>query len=140
VRDILPLVTCPVTSYGLSEDAEVRAVDVRAVGTQMHFTVQRRNGVTLPDLQVVLNLAGEHNVLNALAVIAVAAELNVPDEALLRALAGFTGVGRRFQRLQLDHLTNWVSRELHPVENMPDYGGWVPTGRALSQRPPPRCT
>ena len=98
VRDILPLVTCPVTSYGLSEDAEVRAVDVRAVGTQMHFTVQRRNGVTLPDLQVVLNLAGEHNVLNALAVIAVAAELNVPDEALLRALAGFTGVGRRFQR------------------------------------------
>ena len=98
VRDILPLVTCPVTSYGLSEDAEVRAVDVRAVGTQMHFTVQRRNGVTLPDLQVVLNLAGEHNVLSALAVIAVAAELNVPDEALLRALAGFTGVGRRFQR------------------------------------------
>ena len=98
VRDILPLVTCPVTSYGLSEDAEVRAVDVRAVGTQMHFTVQRRNGVTLPDLQVVLNLAGEHNVLNALAVIAVAAELNVPDEDLLRALAGFTGVGRRFQR------------------------------------------
>ena len=98
VRDIVPLVTCPVTSYGLSEDAEVRAVDVRAVGTQMHFTVQRRNGVTLPDLQVVLNLAGEHNVLNALAVIAVAAELNVPDEALLRALAGFTGVGRRFQR------------------------------------------
>ncbi|WP_287966397.1 UDP-N-acetylmuramate--L-alanine ligase [Diaphorobacter sp.] len=98
VRDILPLVTCPVTSYGLSEDAEVRAVDVRAVGTQMHFTVQRRNGVTLPDLQVVLNLAGEHNVLNALAVIAVAAELNLPDEALLRALAGFTGVGRRFQR------------------------------------------
>ncbi|MGX5664009.1 UDP-N-acetylmuramate--L-alanine ligase [Diaphorobacter nitroreducens] len=98
VRDILPLVTCPVTSYGLSEDAEVRAVDVRAVGTQMHFTVQRRNGVTLPNLQVVLNLAGEHNVLNALAVIAVAAELNVPDEALLRALAGFTGVGRRFQR------------------------------------------
>jgi hypothetical protein len=49
-------------------------------------------------------------------------------------------LGRRFQRLQLDHLTNWVSRELHPVENMPDYGGWVPTGRALSQRPPPRCT
>lgn len=98
VRDILPLVTCPVTSYGLSEDAEVRAVDVRAVGTQMHFTVQRRNGVTMPDLQVVLNLAGEHNVLNALAVIAVAAELNLPDEALLRALAGFTGVGRRFQR------------------------------------------
>ncbi|WP_406624338.1 UDP-N-acetylmuramate--L-alanine ligase [Acidovorax sp. SDU_ACID1] len=97
IRDILPSVTCPVTRYGLSHDAEVRAIDVRAVGTQMHFTVQRRNGVTLPDLQVKLNLAGEHNVLNALAAIAVAVELNVPDDALLRALATFTGVGRRFQ-------------------------------------------
>ncbi|WOO34251.1 UDP-N-acetylmuramate--L-alanine ligase [Diaphorobacter limosus] len=97
IRDILPRVTCPVTSYGLAEDAEVRAVDVRAVGTQMQFTVLRRNGVTLPDLQVELNLPGEHNVLNALATIAVATELNVPDEAVLRALAGFTGVGRRFQ-------------------------------------------
>jgi UDP-N-acetylmuramate--alanine ligase len=97
IRDILPSVTCPVTRYGRSEDAEVRAIDVRAVGTQMHFTVQRRNGVTLPDLQVKLNLAGEHNVLNALAAIAVAVELNVPDDALLRALATFTGVGRRFQ-------------------------------------------
>ncbi|MBS0294327.1 MAG: UDP-N-acetylmuramate--L-alanine ligase [Proteobacteria bacterium] len=98
IRDILPRVNCPITSYGLSEDAEVRAVNVRAVGTQMHFTVLRRNGVTLPDLDVVLNLVGEHNVLNALATIAVATELNVPDEAVLRALAAFTGVGRRFQR------------------------------------------
>ena len=58
----------------------------------------RRNGVTLPDLDVVLNLPGMHNVLNALSAIAVAVELNVPDDALLRALAGFKGVGRRFQR------------------------------------------
>jgi UDP-N-acetylmuramate--alanine ligase len=65
VREILPHVTCPVTSYGFSEDAQVRAVNVRAEAGQMHFTVQRRNGVTLPDLEVVLNLAGEHNVLNA---------------------------------------------------------------------------
>ncbi|MBS0392949.1 MAG: UDP-N-acetylmuramate--L-alanine ligase [Proteobacteria bacterium] len=98
IRDILPRVNCPITSYGLSEDAEVRAINVRAVGTQMHFTVLRRNGVTLPDLDVVLNLAGAHNVLNALATIAVATELNVPDDAVLRALASFTGVGRRFQR------------------------------------------
>ncbi len=98
VRSIIPQVTCPVTSYGFSPDAQVRALDVRAVNGQMHFTVQRRNGVTLPDLQVVLNLPGEHNVLNALSAIAVAVELNVPDEALLRALAQFKGVGRRFQR------------------------------------------
>jgi UDP-N-acetylmuramate--alanine ligase len=98
VRAIVPQVTCPVTSYGFDEGAEVRAVDVRAVDGQMHFTVQRRNGLVLPDLHVVLNLAGRHNVLNALSAIAVATELNVDDAAVLRALAGFKGVGRRFQR------------------------------------------
>ncbi len=97
VRDILPNVTCPVTTYGFEEGAQVRAIDVRAVGEQMHFTVQRRNGVTLPDLAVVLNLPGRHNVLNALAAIAVAVELNVTDAAVVRALADFRGVGRRFQ-------------------------------------------
>jgi UDP-N-acetylmuramate--alanine ligase len=97
VRSILPNVTCPVTSYGFEEGAEVRAVDVRAVGGQMHFTVQRRNGVTLPDMGVVLNLAGRHNVLNALAAISVAVELNIADAAVQRALANFGGVGRRFQ-------------------------------------------
>jgi len=98
VRAIVPQVTCPVTSYGFEEGAEVRAVDVRAVDGQMHFTVQRRNGLVLPDLHVVLNLAGRHNVLNALSAIAVATELNISDDAVLRALAGFKGVGRRFQR------------------------------------------
>ena len=98
IREIMPRVQCPITSYGFGEDAQVRAVDVRAVDGQMHFTVQRRNGVTLPDLPVVLNLAGEHNVLNALSAIAVAVELGIPDEALLRGLAQFKGVGRRFQR------------------------------------------
>ena len=97
VRDILPKVTCPVTTYGFDEGAQVRAVDVRAVDDKMHFTVQRRNGVTLPDIAVVLNLPGRHNVLNALSAIAVAVELNVPDVAVLRALADFKGVGRRFQ-------------------------------------------
>jgi UDP-N-acetylmuramate--alanine ligase len=97
VRSIVPDVQCPVTTYGLNDGAQVRATDVKAVGAQMHFTVQRRNGITLPDLQVKLNLAGMHNVLNALAAIAVAVELNVPDEALLKALVEFKGVGRRFQ-------------------------------------------
>ena len=98
VRDIVPQVTCPITSYGFDEGAQVRAVDVRAVDGQMHFTVQRRNGVVLPDLPVVLNLPGRHNVLNALSAIAVAVELSLPDAAVQRALAGFKGVGRRFQR------------------------------------------
>ena len=98
VREIVPQVSCPVTSYGFNEDAQVRAVDVRAVGGQMHFTVQRRNGVTLPDLPITLNLPGEHNVRNALSVIAMAVELNIPDDAVQRGLADFKGVGRRFQR------------------------------------------
>jgi UDP-N-acetylmuramate--alanine ligase len=98
VRDIVDQVTCPITSYGFNEDAQVRAVNVRAVDGQMHFTVQRRNGVVLPDLEVVLNLPGLHNVLNSLSAIAVAVELNVADTAVLKALAEFKGVGRRFQR------------------------------------------
>ena len=97
VRDIVPQVSCPITSYGFGEEAQVRAINVRAVGAQMHFTAQRRNGVILPDLEVVLNLAGRHNVLNALAAIAIAVELNVPDAAVQKALADFSGVGRRFQ-------------------------------------------
>jgi len=97
VREIVPEMSCPITSYGLNEAAQVRAIDVRAVGAQMHFTAQRRNGVKLPDLDIVLNLAGQHNVLNALAAIAIAAELNVPDAAVQKALADFKGVGRRFQ-------------------------------------------
>ncbi len=98
VRSIVSQVTCPVTSYGFEDGAEVRAIDVRAVGGQMHFTVQRRNGVVLPDLDVVLNLPGRHNVLNALSAIALAVELNIDDAAVLRALSQFKGVGRRFQR------------------------------------------
>ena len=98
VREIMGQVSCPVTTYGFAEDAQVRALDVRAESGQMRFTVQRRNGVTLPDLDVVLNLAGEHNVLNALAAIAIAVELGIDDAALLKALAEFRGVGRRFQR------------------------------------------
>jgi UDP-N-acetylmuramate--alanine ligase len=97
VRSIIPQVQCPVTTYGLEEGAQVRAVDVRAIGPQMHFTVQRRNGVTLPDMHVKLNAVGMHNVLNALSAIAIAVELNIPDDAVVKALGEFRGVGRRFQ-------------------------------------------
>ncbi|MHB1666285.1 MAG: UDP-N-acetylmuramate--L-alanine ligase [Thiomonas sp.] len=98
VRAILPFVSKPVTPYGLNEDAQVRAVDLRADGGCMHFTALRRNGVVLPPLAVTLNLPGLHNVRNALAAIAVAAELGVDDAAVVKALAEFHGVGRRFQR------------------------------------------
>ena len=122
IRSIVPSVTCPITSYGFGADAEVRAVNVRPVGAQMHFTALRRNGITLPDLDVVLNLAGQHNVLNALAAIAVALELNVADAAVQKALAEFKGVGRRFQSYgdlpaQLGgHFTLIEDYGHHPVE------------------------
>jgi UDP-N-acetylmuramate--alanine ligase len=98
VRDIVDQVTCAVTSYGFNDQAQVRAINVRAVDGQMHFTVQRRIDEVLPDLDVVLNLPGLHNVLNALSAIAVADALNIADAAVRKALAEFKGVGRRFQR------------------------------------------
>ena len=98
VNSLLSQVSRPITSYGLSEKAQVRAMNVRAEGARMYFIVKRSNGVTLPDMDIVLNLPGTHNVLNALAAIAIAVELNIPDEAVVQALANFGGVGRRFQR------------------------------------------
>ncbi|MCK9514947.1 MAG: UDP-N-acetylmuramate--L-alanine ligase [Ottowia sp.] len=97
VREILHRLTCRVITYGFAEDAQVRAIDVRADGSCMEFIAQRRNGSALPDLPIRLQLAGRHNVLNALAAIAVASSLNVPDDKIQQALAGFTGVRRRFE-------------------------------------------
>ncbi len=100
VRSLLPIITKTVTTYGLSEAAHIRAVDVAHSARKMQFRVTRRaasNESALPDLSITLNIPGEHNVRNALAAIAVATEVGVPDEAIVRALASFRGVGRRFQ-------------------------------------------
>ncbi len=101
VREILPRISKPVTTYGLSEDAQIRAANVRHQGGRMHFTAlcrQGGGGDTPRDIDVTLNLAGMHNVLNALAAIAIALEVGVADAAIVAALAEFQGVGRRFQR------------------------------------------
>jgi UDP-N-acetylmuramate--alanine ligase len=99
VRSILPMISRPIVTYGFGEDAMIRAVDVQAhAGGTMTFTVQRRNGVRLPDLSITLNLPGRHNVLNALATIGVTTELEVDDAPVVKGLAEFRGVGRRFQR------------------------------------------
>jgi UDP-N-acetylmuramate--alanine ligase len=97
IRAILPSISKPIMPYGFSEDARVRATNVRADDGRMHFTVQRINGTTT-QFDVTLNLPGNHYVLNALAAIAVASELNVPDAAIIKALKEFKGVGRRFER------------------------------------------
>lgn len=93
VLEIRPRVTKPVILYGLLADAQVRAIDVRAVGTQMAFTILRPDH---PPLPVVLNLPGIHNVRNALAAVAIATVVGVSDEAIVRGLSEFRGVGRRF--------------------------------------------
>ena len=99
VQAIVGLISRPLVRYGLAEDVQVRAVDVQALpGGRMRFTCCRRNGAAMPDLDITLNLAGVHNVRNALAAIAVATELELPDAPMVKALAAFTGVGRRFQR------------------------------------------
>jgi UDP-N-acetylmuramate--alanine ligase len=98
VREILPAVTKPVTTYGLAAGAQVRAVDVRPEGECMRFRVVRSGAAAGPELDVSLNLAGVHNVQNALAAIAVGREAGVDDAAIARALAEFRGVARRFQR------------------------------------------
>jgi UDP-N-acetylmuramate--alanine ligase len=100
VREIIPFVSRPVTTYGIDTDAQVRAVNVQADGTVMRFDVQRQGATgMLPPLSIALNLPGRHNVLNALAAIAVATELGVPDPAIAKALAAFNGVGRRFTQV-----------------------------------------
>ncbi|MDH4216409.1 MAG: UDP-N-acetylmuramate--L-alanine ligase [Gallionella sp.] len=155
VREILPRISKPVCTYGFSEDAQIRAVNVHHHGGMMRFTAQcRQNGgydtllakpavcgssrpAALPapdgsaapcqggtpkDLEITVNLAGEHNVLNALAAIAIALEVGVADDAIVAALAEFQGVGRRFQRYGEIALPDGGSFTLiddyghHPVE------------------------
>jgi UDP-N-acetylmuramate--alanine ligase len=94
VREILPQVSKPVLTYGTAEDAAVRAEAIAHDGGRMRFRARRPGAAPL---EVTLNLPGRHNVLNALAAIAVAQELSVKDESVLKALREFRGVGRRFQ-------------------------------------------
>jgi UDP-N-acetylmuramate--alanine ligase len=118
VREIMPFVSRPIVTYGLGEDAMIRATDLQ-LGAQSRFRVLR--GDQAP-LDISLNLPGRHNVLNALAAIGVATELKVPADAIRRALAGFRGVGRRFQQygdVQVKSTTNGGAGSFALVD---DYG------------------
>jgi len=99
VRSVIPQLTKPVTTYGLVPDAHVRALDITANGGQMRFRVVHAGDGRTPaaEFAVTLNLPGAHNVRNALAAISVGIELGVPESAIVKALAEFKGVGRRFQ-------------------------------------------
>lgn len=97
VRSIMPLVSKQIVRFGLSESANIRAENIRAEAGRMRFDAIRVNG-SVSRLPIELNLPGIHNILNALAAIAVATEVQVPDDSIIKALSDFKGVGRRFQR------------------------------------------
>lgn len=113
VRDILEDCGRPMLTYGFSEEADVRAVNIEQVGSTTRFEVLRAG---CEPLALSLNMAGRHNVLNALAAVSIATDLEVADEAIIRALAGFQGIGRRFQ------MNGVVSTAKGAVELIDDYG------------------
>ncbi len=125
VNAIIPRLSKPVMTYGTSEEAGVRAVNIRADSGRMHFQAvvsDKRLSSAVANLSITLNLAGAHNVLNALAAIAVALEIGATGDAIVKALAEFKGVGRRFQRYGEIDLPKGGSFSLiddyghHPVE------------------------
>ncbi|MGS6554720.1 UDP-N-acetylmuramate--L-alanine ligase, partial [Escherichia coli] len=96
IRELLPRVGRQTTTYGFSEDADVRVEDYQQIGPQGHFTLLRQDK---EPMRVTLNAPGRHNALNAAAAVAVATEEGIDDEAILRALESFQGTGRRFDFL-----------------------------------------
>lgn len=98
VREVMPSITKPITTYGLSEDAQVRAIDIQHDQHRMKFTAVVGVNSSARKLGITLNLPGLHNIQNALAAIAVANEIGVPDAAIVKALMEFKGVERRFQQ------------------------------------------
>lgn len=122
VREILPDVTKPITTYGLSDTAQIRATDIRHSDGRMHFTaLVGLNGKTRK-LKIMLNLPGLHNVQNALAAIAVCNEVGVADAAIIKALASFRGVDRRFQRYGEVKLISEEAGEGGSFTLVDDYG------------------
>jgi UDP-N-acetylmuramate--alanine ligase len=114
VREVMSNIARPVLTYGESEDADVRITNIVPRGSKTAFSVMLPNAKTPIDL--VLNLTGKHNVLNATAAISVAYELNVDSKSIITALAEFAGIGRRFQ------ITEDVEVEAGKVMHVDDYG------------------
>ncbi len=100
VREILPALSKPVITYGVDENADVRAVNIKQDGMHTSFGVLRRGGY--PALEITLNMPGWHNMLNALAAICIASKLEVDDAAIIKSLGAFKGVGRRFQHTTIN--------------------------------------
>ncbi len=113
VASVLPKIAKPIVTYGLTAEADIRATDVTADGVSMRFAVHRAGR---QPLKVAVRVAGLHNVRNTLAAVAIAQDLGVSDDAIVRALANFGGVGRRFQRFGV------VTHQSAKFELIDDYG------------------
>ncbi len=116
VREIIPEVSRPLVTYGFSDDADYQAINFRQKGNRSFFTAKCRQGNT--ELDIELNLPGEHNVLNALAAVAVATEDGVDEEAIITALSEFEGIGRRFEA----HGEIQLAASKGSVQLIDDYG------------------
>ncbi|MBP1314673.1 UDP-N-acetylmuramate--L-alanine ligase [Herbaspirillum huttiense F1] len=119
VREIMPMVSKPILTYGFHEDADVRAIDAKAVEGKMEFTVIQDG---YAPMQVSLNQPGMHNVQNACAAIAIARELDVDDAATQKALTEFNGVGRRFTRYGEVPITDAQGNPAGHFTLVDDYG------------------
>jgi UDP-N-acetylmuramate--alanine ligase len=113
VRDVLPEVTRPVRTYGTHPDADIRAEDIQQDVACTRFNLIRKDAAPLP---VTLNMPGTHNVMNALAAIAISLELDVEDAAIQQALQSFQGIGRRFQ------INGEIQTAAGTVLHVDDYG------------------
>ncbi|MFZ6843966.1 UDP-N-acetylmuramate--L-alanine ligase [Undibacterium sp. RuTC16W] len=119
VREIMPFISKPIVTYGFHEEADIRAVDAKAVGGVMQFTVIQDG---YEAMQVSLNQPGMHNVQNACAAIAIAREVGVADEATQKALSEFHGVGRRFTRYGEINLADADGKSVGSFALVDDYG------------------
>ena len=119
IREIMPAISKPITTYGFHSEADVRAIDAHASHGKMHFTVVQKD---YPELAISLNQPGMHNVQNACAAIAIARELNVDDAAIAKALSEFTGVGRRFTRYGEIALPTKDTQQAGSFALVDDYG------------------
>ncbi len=122
VRDIIPTISKPITTYGLSDTAQIRATDISHCRGKMRFTALIGVNGKTRKLDITLNLPGLHNVQNALAAIAVGNEVGVPDASIIKALTGFKGVGRRFQRCGEIKLAKNDSNNCGSFTLVDDYG------------------
>ncbi len=122
VREIIPTISKPITTYGLSDTAQIRATDISHCRGQMRFTALIGVNGKTRKLNITLNLPGLHNVQNALAAIAVGNEVGVPDASIIKALTGFKGVGRRFQRCGEIKLAKNDSNNCGSFTLVDDYG------------------